>query len=84
MLLRSWKVDLIEGVISCPEEMEQDLWVRDRAEVSEEAHGVEEAAWAARSPQDQAVSVCARVAATGKAIKLDSPATARLVRNAAR
>jgi len=64
--------------------MERDLWVRDRAEVPEEAHGVEEVAWAARSPQGRAVSACVPVAVTRKAIKRDSHAAAKAVRSAAR
>ena len=49
--------------------MEQDLWVRDRAEVQEEAHGVEEVAWAVRSPPDREVFAYAPIAATRKVIK---------------
>jgi hypothetical protein len=64
--------------------MEQDLWVRDRVEAPEEAHGAEEVAWAVHSPQDRAVSACALIAATRKAIKRDSPAAATAVQNAVR
>ena len=64
--------------------MEQDLWVRDPAEVPGEAHGVEEVAWAVRLQRDRVVFAYAPIAATKKDIEWESPATARVVRNAVR
>ena len=64
--------------------MGQDLWGRDRAEVQEEAHGVEEVARAVLSPPDREVFVYAPIAATRKVTKWGGPAAARVAPNAVR
>lgn len=64
--------------------MEQDLWVRDRAGVSEEARDAEEAAWVAHLPQDRAVFAYVPIADTRKVTERDNHAAAGAVRNAVR